>query len=199
MAEIVKYFDGLLIEKDFWSVGLITPYKAQAILLNKLITSYGISDRLKVYADTVHGFQGDECDIVFFIANPNNYDYTGHPKCLLSKEYIYNVAISRAKDYLIILHPFNAIKGNVFINKLMAVYSNNFVPPIIKEASAIESVLFQQTNYIDKNSYFTGHDNINVFGQTDMRYFIKSNDGAIDIQLRQNAPFPPLFNTTELG
>ena len=199
VAEIVKYFDGLLIEKDFWSVGLITPYKAQAILLNKLITSYGISDRLKVYADTVHGFQGDECDIVFFIANPNNYDYTGHPKCLLSKEYIYNVAISRAKDYLIILHPFNAIKGNVFINKLMAVYSNNFVPPIIKEASAIESVLFQQTNYIDKNSYFTGHDNINVFGQTDMRYFIKSNDGAIDIQLRQNAPFPPLFNTTELG
>ncbi len=125
VAELIKRFDSLLSENESWTIGLIAPYKAQAIILNKLITSYGISDKLKIYSDTVHGFQGDECDIVFFIANPNNYYYTGHSKCLLSKEYIYNVAISRAKDYLIILHPFEAIQQNPYINSISSSYSRN--------------------------------------------------------------------------
>jgi superfamily I DNA and/or RNA helicase len=51
---------------------LIAPYKTQAVLLSKLITSYGISKNIRVISDTVHGFQGDECDIVFFVCNPNN-------------------------------------------------------------------------------------------------------------------------------
>lgn len=83
-------------------------------MMNKLIASFGISEKVKIYADTVHGFQGDECDLVFFISNPNNYYYTGHPKGLLSKEYIYNVAISRARDYLIVLHPFSTISNNIY-------------------------------------------------------------------------------------
>ena len=109
VAEIIKYFDAVNNAQQ-WTIGLIAPYKAQAILLNKLITSYGISGNVKVYSDTVHGFQGDECDIVFFVCNPNNYFYSGYEKALLSKEYIYNVAISRARDYLVILHPYAAIR-----------------------------------------------------------------------------------------
>jgi hypothetical protein len=185
VAEIVKYFDSLLDEKESWSIGLIAPYKAQAILLNKLITSYGISDKLKIYSDTVHGFQGDECDIVFFISNPNNYYYTGYSKCLLSKEYIYNVAISRAKDYLIILHPFDYIPNNPYINKIKNSYIKSFGNPIIHKASFFEKVLFNQEDYIEKNTYITGHDTVNVFGQIEMKYFIKASDSAIDIQLRK--------------
>lgn len=185
VAELIKYFDSLLGEKENWSIGLIAPYKAQAILLNKLITSYGISEKLKIYSDTVHGFQGDECDIVFFISNPNNYYFTGHPKCLLSKEYIYNVAISRAKDYLIILHPFEAIKDNLFINKISASYSRHFENPLIRKSAEFEKLLFNQKDFIEKSSYITGHDNVNVFGQIEMKYFIKANENAIDIQLRK--------------
>jgi hypothetical protein len=167
-----------------WTIGLIAPYKAQAILLNKLITSYGISENVKVYSDTVHGFQGDECDIVFFVCNPNNYFYSGHVKALLSKEYIYNVAISRAKDYLVVLHPFTAIRNNKYINEIGISYKNNFGNIKILNAKVIEKTLFNEENYIESNSYVSGHDNVNVFGLSDMKYFIKANDTAIDIQLR---------------
>ena len=44
--------------------------------------------------------------------------------------------------------------------------------------------LFNDENYIKKSSYISGHDNVNVFGLSAMKYFIKFNDTAIDIQLR---------------
>lgn len=185
VAELIKYLDALIPDGESWSIGLIAPYKAQAILLNKLITSYGISEKLVIYSDTVHGFQGDECDMVFFISNPNNYNYTGHPKCLLTKEYIYNVAISRAKDYLIILHPFEAIRDNPYINSISASYSKNFENPLIRKSGEFEKIMFNQRDFIEKSSYITGHDNVNVFGQIEMKYFIKANESAIDIQLRK--------------
>ncbi|MEZ4880226.1 MAG: DEAD/DEAH box helicase [Chitinophagales bacterium] len=182
VSEIIRYFDEIN-ENEQWTIGLIAPYKAQAILLNKLITSYGISENVKVFSDTVHGFQGDECDIVFFVCNPNNYFYSGHEKALLSKEYIYNVAISRAKDYLIVLHPYTAI-SNPFINKIGHSYKNNFGNTKILNAKDIEKALFNDENYIENNSYVSGHDNVNVFGLSEMKYFIKANDTAIDIQLK---------------
>lgn len=185
VAEMIKYFDDQLTENERWSIGLIAPYKAQAVMMNKLITSFGISDKLKIYADTVHGFQGDECDIVFFICNPNNYYYSGHKKSLLSKEYIYNVAISRAKDYLVIIHPFSEIQNNIFINKIKNSYHSNFEKLSIHKSSAIERVLFGNNSFIYNNSYITGHDTVNVFGQLEMKYFIKANTNAIDIQLRE--------------
>ncbi|WP_298358736.1 AAA domain-containing protein [Runella sp.] len=183
VSEIIKYFDTTNKDEQ-WTIGLIAPYKAQAMLLNKLITSYGISENIKVISDTVHGFQGDECDIVFFVCNPNNYFFSSHEKALLSKEYIYNVAISRAKDYLVVLHPYSAIPNNNFINKIGHSYKNNFGNAKILNTNDIENILFNDRNYIESNSYVSGHDNVNVFGLSEMKYFIKANDTAIDIQLR---------------
>jgi superfamily I DNA and/or RNA helicase len=183
VSEMIKYFDN--VNSDIgWTIGLIAPYRAQAVLLNKLVTSYGISENVKVYADTVHGFQGDECDIVFFICNPNSYEYSNHPKALLSKEYIYNVAISRAKDYLVILHPYTAIQNNNFINKIKLSYQTNFEREEPLNAKDLEKALFNVENYIENNTYISGHDSINVFGLSEMKYFIKVDDNAIDIQLR---------------
>lgn len=183
VSEIIKYFD-ISNNDEQWTIGLIAPYKAQAMLLNKLITSYGISENIKVISDTVHGFQGDECDIVFFVCNPNNYFFSNHEKALLSKEYIYNVAISRARDYLVVLHPYTAIPNNIFINKIGDSYRSNFGNAKILNANEIENILFNDRNYIESNSYVSGHDNVNVFGLSEMKYFIKANDTAIDIQLR---------------
>ena len=39
-------------------------------------------------------------------------------------------------------------------------------------------------NLAGASSYVSGHDNVNVFGLSEMKYFIKANDTAIDIQLR---------------
>lgn len=183
VSEIIKYFD-ISNKGEQWTIGLIAPYKAQAMLLNKLITSYGISENIKVISDTVHGFQGDECDIVFFVCNPNNYYYTGHEKSLLSKEYIYNVAISRAKDYLIVLHPFTKIQDNKFINKIRNSFKNKFGNARILNSKEVEIELFNNETFIEENSYVSGHDNVNVFGLSEMKYFVKANNTAIDIQLR---------------
>lgn len=183
VSEIIKYFD-TTNKGEQWTIGLIAPYKAQAMLLNKLITSYGISENVKVISDTVHGFQGDECDIVFFVCNPNNYFFSNHEKALLSKEYIYNVAISRAKDYLIVLHPYTAIPNNIFINIIGTSYKTNFGNAKILKSNDIEKTLFNDEKYIENNSYVSGHDNVNVFGLSEMKYFIKASDTAIDIQLR---------------
>lgn len=183
VTEIIKYFDSVSNEK--WRIGIISPYKAQAMLINKLITSGNLSENTIVFSDTVHGFQGDECDIVFFVCNPNNYYYTGHLKSLLSKEYIYNVAISRAKDYLIVLHPFSTITNNEFINKIGSSYKLNFGNEKIKHSEDVERVLFKEiNNFIVNDSYVSGHDNVNVFGHSSLKYFIKTGDTAIDIQLR---------------
>ncbi|MDV3926431.1 hypothetical protein CMT52_13225 [Elizabethkingia anophelis] len=100
--------------------------------------------------------------MIFFICNPNNYFYSGHEKALLSKEYIYNVAISRAKDYLIILYPYTKIL----------------------KTKNIEEFLFKDSKFIENNTYVSGHDNVNVFGLSEMKYFIKANDAAIDIQIK---------------
>ena len=130
------------------------------------------------------GFQGDECDIVFFVCNPNEYYYTGHKKCLLSKEYIYNVAISRAKDYLVILHPFNEIRNNYFIEKIKGSNKNLVHFTRIIQAPEVERILFNEEKHIENNSYTTGHDNVNVFGLSEMKYVVKTSDNAIDIQLK---------------
>jgi hypothetical protein len=182
ITEFISYFDKQNMEDD-WTIGIVSPYKAQAVLMNRLIATQNLSDKIKVYSDTVHGFQGDECNIVFFVCNPNNYRYTGNEKSLLSKEYIYNVAISRAKDYLIILHPFSKIPDNDFISKIVKSYLNNTENQNIISASELEKLIFNDDRFIEKNSFVSGHDNVNVFGSSVMKYIIKSNDNAIDIQL----------------
>lgn len=181
VSEIIRSFEKENNGEE-WTIGVIAPYKAQAVLLHKLISSYDFSENVNVISDTVHGFQGDECDIVFFICNPNNYFFTGHEKALLSKEYIYNVAISRAKDYLVVLHPYSI--NNPFINQIGISYKNNYGINKILKATDIEDKLFNDKSYIENNSYVSGHDNVNIFGPSKMKYFIKANDSTIDILLR---------------
>ncbi len=184
VTEIIKYLDSVNIDKK-WKVGLITPYKAQARLISQLIAYYKISDNIEIYADTVHGFQGDECDIVFFVCNPNNKKFTGNSESLLSKEYIYNVAISRARDYLIILHPFATISDNPFIYEIFSSYRNNFEKPEIILSTEIEKIIFDgEENFIYNYSESTAHADVNVFGLSGMKYIIRTGDNAIDIQLR---------------
>lgn len=180
ITEIILNLDKCNDENIKYSIGVISPYKAQAMLMNKLITTAGISDNITVYCDTVHGFQGDECDIVIFVVNPNNYRYTGHSKSLLSKEYIYNVAISRAKDYLWVMCPYKYIKDNIHVNKLLNEAKGN---KTLIESDDLEKYLFNDPDFIVRNTFLTGHDSINVFGKGEMSYFIKAGSNALDIQI----------------
>ncbi len=182
-SELIKYLDNCIQDDSQYNIGIISPYKAQALLVNKLITSMNLSPNLNVHCDTVHGFQGDECDIIVFIVNPNNLYYSGHRKSLLSKEYIYNVAISRAQDYLWIMNPYQSIGNNPHINSISSIHKGNGGSNKIITSNDIEEEIFKDESFIVKNSYITGHDSINVFGSVEMKYFIKASETAIDIQL----------------
>ena len=63
-----------------------------------------IANEVDVQVGTIHGFQGDECDIIFSIFNtpPTISD---SKETFLNKRNIINVAISRARDYLFIVMP----------------------------------------------------------------------------------------------
>jgi len=49
--------------------------------------------------------------------------------------------------------------------------------------TVIRDLPSRNENFI--GNYLTGHDNINVFGQVEMKYFIKAGSSAIDIQLKK--------------
>lgn len=182
--EFIKYFDQHNTENEKWTIGIISPYKAQAVLCNRLNAGLSLKTNLQVVADTVHGFQGDECDIVFYISNPSSYQLSPHPKSLLSNDFIYNVAISRAKDYLIMVNPFLKLTENQNINRLKTIYkeiSNSNVK--IVNASDFEKIMFKQMNYIDDNTFITNHDDVNVYSEDVYKYFIKKNSVSIDLQI----------------
>jgi hypothetical protein len=181
VAELISFFSKSNTN-EHWTIGVIAPYKAQALITNKLIRSKKISEKLTVICNTVHSFQGDQCDLVIFLVNPNNYKYTGHIKSLLTKEYIYNVAISRARDYLWILNPFNHLT-NPHIMEMVDVSNRVNGKGKIHSSGQLENTIFGDNKYLEEYSFVTGHDNINIYGQTGMKYFIRANDFAIDVQV----------------
>lgn len=191
VMEMLKRFDAENSkgQNQEWSIGLISPYKAQAILMDKLVSSYGFSSKLRVVSDTVHGFQGGECDIVFFVCNPNSYALGNtngkmRERCLMFKQYIYNVAISRARDYLVVIHPFSWERNNLYINRITNSYRLingrcDFIP--FRE---LELKLFGVRDYIKDNSYVTSHDSVNVYNTTlGKKYILKYGTDSLDVQV----------------
>lgn len=98
--EFVKYISSLIElvkgNEEFRN-GLIAPYRAQADLIDKLMTSVVLPKNIDVQVGTIHGFQGDKCDIIiaFFNSPPS---ITTHKDMFLNKLNIVNVSISRARD-----------------------------------------------------------------------------------------------------
>ena len=174
------------IDKDF-SIGIISPYRAQADLIEKLFASTKCNN---VQIGTIHTFQGDECDILIAVFNtPPNI--SSSPEMSLNRQNIINVAISRARDYLFIVMPddntdkienLKWIKGENGIEKLFAtdtLNSGEF------SAQDIETLIFGEKNYIEENSFATGHQNVNVYARPERKYEIRSEDSAIDIQIHE--------------
>ena len=191
VMEMLKRFDAENSKgkNEEWCIGLISPYKAQAILMDKLVSSYDFSSKLRVVSDTVHGFQGGECDIVFFVCNPNSYalgNMNGkmREKCLMFKQYIYNVAISRARDYLVVIHPFSWERNNLYINRITNSYRllNGYCKyiPFVE----LEQKLFGVKDYIKDNSYVTSHDSVNVYNTIlCKKYILKYGSDSLDVHV----------------
>lgn len=194
-AELVKYLVNQIfknhIQKDKkatpWRIGIICPYKAQAQLVDKIIAAQHIfKPKVTVDCGTIHSFQGDECDIMINLFNPPLY-ISRSPNMFLNRRNIVNVAISRAKDYLILLTPDKATEKvwNLYeLGRLLDSIRKDLKGQYWEKASAeIEQILFQEPNYLEINTFATTHQSINVYTEPERRFEIRVEEMAVDVQV----------------
>ena len=112
------------------SVGIITPYRDQAIEINRALG--------KDIASTVHKFQGRECDaIIMSMVDNAPTDFSDDPNLM-------NVAISRAKRKLCVVVNGNEMPANSNLAQLISyIQYNNFE---IKESKihSVFDILYKQ-------------------------------------------------------
>ncbi|MBM7660397.1 hypothetical protein JOC85_001164 [Bacillus mesophilus] len=185
--EFVKYMSSLLEKvngNEFFRIGLIAPYRAQSDLIDKLMASFKFPKNIDVQVGTIHGFQGDECDIIFALFNPPP-SISSSKDMFLNKLNIINVSISRARDYLFILMPDDATVnvGNLTMIKRVEQLCKNQPDWIELESRHIEEVIFGSNSYLEDNSFSTSHQLVNVYGKPEKRYEVRSEDNAVDVQL----------------
>lgn len=198
IKESLQAFFNALRDSNFTdklSVGIITPYKAQKKLIEKLLNANAISRdaRIEVNVNTVHQFQGDEFDIVMLVLNPPNQSMTPTQNILINKHYLINVAISRAKRNLIILYPDNSCKveNYQYINKNSSVENiesiaeqifNCNIEDITIFSPSLENELFGNYNYLINQCEVTFHDEVNLHESTSIvKYRFVTGGETIDI------------------
>ena len=171
-----------------FTMGVIAPYRAQADLIDKLLASAQLPKGIQVQAGTIHGFQGDECDIVFAVFNTPP-TITSSNDMFLNKRNIINVAISRARDYLFIVMPDDETKGIGNLEQVKRVESLAKDTDACAEfaASDLEMLMFGDEKYLEHNTFSTSHQSVNVYGLPDMRYEVRAEDSAVDIQIHHQA------------
>lgn len=187
--EFVKYLSSLIgtVKGDEeLRIGLIAPYRAQADLVDKLMSSAALPQGINVQVGTIHGFQGDECDIVIALFNPPPSIST-HKDMFLNKLNIVNVSISRARDYLFILMPDDNTEnvGNLSLIKKVERLCKGQPMWSEQQSTVIEELMFGSKTFLEDNSFSTSHQLVNVYSKPEKRYEVRSEENAVDIQIHE--------------
>jgi len=175
--------------KDRFRIGVICPYRAQATLIEKLLAQQEAgSDKVELMVGTIHGFQGDECDIIISLFNPP-FNISKSPAMFLNKQNILNVSISRARDYLFILMPDDDTPDVTNLYKIKQI--ENIVQSYAADRMAvytsdlIEEKMFGSKTYVYDNAFATSHQSVNVYTRPEKKYEVRCEDVAVDVQIRQ--------------
>lgn len=173
---------------SLFKIGVIAPYRAQADLIDKLLAAEKLPSEVDVQVGTIHGFQGDECDIIFSVFNTPP-TISASKEMFLNKRNIINVSISRARDYLFIIIPdddaenisnLRLIKRVEQLVKSTNAWTESFTPDI-------ELLMFGTSNYLESNAFSTSHQSVNVYGLPEKCYEVRTEDNAVDIQIHRSA------------
>ena len=179
-----------------FNIGVIAPYRAQADLIEKLLTSEKKPKEVNVQVGTIHGFQGDECDIIFVIFNPPP-TISASKDMFLNKLNIINVAISRARDYLFVVMPDDDTENITNLRRVRRVEHlmhdtdtwNEFLSPDLEE------LMFGDHKYLENNAFTTSHQSVNVYGLPEKRYEVRTEDTAVDVQVHKSLIQKPVSET----
>lgn len=102
---VIRTLSELVLDRGYrGSVGVVSPFRAQANLIHELATQnpqlFEALAALDFLADTVHSFQGDERDIMVFSPVVSRNMPAGGLGFLRSNRNLFNVAITRARAAL---------------------------------------------------------------------------------------------------
>jgi hypothetical protein len=170
-------------------IGVICPYAPQAQLINKLIEQRtDIPEYVEIACGTIHGFQGDQCEIIVTVLNPPTGIKVAPEMIMLNNKNVINVAVSRASDYLILLlpHPNSFGYENLIeINRLCKIANSKKLKPytMVANCDCVERQIFGTFNYIEYNTFVTTHQLANVYSKTSSLYEVRIDDNAVDIQV----------------
>ena len=193
-VEFVEYIERKYDSERSLKIGVICPYASQAQFINKLIEQRADArENVEICVGTIHGFQGDECDVVVAVFNPpvgiGSEKYAS--KSFVNRQNIVNVAISRARDCLFILMPDTDTYGFQNLKKLGGLV--NYATTALKDETSLihstelEKRMFNDSNWIDRNTFVTSHQLANVYGDSNYKYEVRIDDSAVDIQLEHKA------------
>ncbi len=170
------------------SIGVVCPYRVQAELVGKILaTKCQLNDKVKVSTATVHGFQGDECDIVICLLNaPAGLYQTNSSRLYVNNQNLLNVAISRARDYLILLIPDEDTRGIQNLTKINEILKliDGIKKPVEYTSERIEELLKNKKDHISDSTFITSHQLVNVYSTTpENDYEFRISDDAVDVQI----------------
>lgn len=191
-VELVNYISSSSQASDHdFKIGVVCPYRIQADIIDKLIIKSNKSNTIEIFTETIHGFQGDECDLIISVFNPPPSIST-NPNLFLNRKNILNVAISRAKDYLILLLPYD----DTYNLKTEQLYHIEDIKSLIKKNTSvcnhyqeykdfeIEKIIFGRERMIEEFAFSTSHQTVNIYSDPDQKYEVRYDDNAVDIQLK---------------
>lgn len=151
--KIVEEIRHLIVDNAYQgTVGVVTPFRKQADLIKNLIEKDNILDSYlaqnnRFLVDTVHKFQGDERDIMFFSPVISTDTPPGAISFLNNTGNLFNVAITRAKSVLVV------VGDEAFCAKCQVPYMEHFVEYLHNNKESAQHVdpdynlLSQQRNY----------------------------------------------------
>ena len=113
---IIKELRRVLVDQRYQgTVGVVTPFRAQANLIREMLHKDNQLSLLTVNADlivdTAHGFQGDERDVMLFSPVVSEGLSNGSAAFLSKTPNVFNVAVTRARSCLIVVGSVAAV-GN---------------------------------------------------------------------------------------
>ena len=166
--------------------GNISLYSAEIQAIQKIYNQSCISyGNIEVVFGSVHGFQGDQCDIIIAVINPPASGLKRAADMPFdNNKNILNMAISRASDYLFLLIPqkdyenFDSLYEIKKIGEKMTSLKCSF-----STSDKIESRMFDKSHHIENDTFVTSHKMTNVFNNPFTKYEILIDENAIDIQI----------------
>ncbi len=189
--EFIKYLaSNIETQQDEkpWRIGVISPYRAQAEIINKLWEQRTeLYSHVDVQIGTVHGFQGDECDIIVAVYNPPARGMKRNAgNVFVNKKNILNVAISRAQDYLFLLMPDGDYEdyNNLEAKTIGVIAKKDITEMTVTNSQVFEKVIHGDSHYLDKNTFVTVHQLANVYSDPSSKYEVRFDEKSVDIQIK---------------